>query len=114
MIAASIIGHVRRVVMDRSGVVIEMGRKQRLFSGSARTAALLQGRRCLWPGCGRDFRTLIDHTTDWQHQGSTNPANAGPMCPFHNRFKNHGYHVTRDQQGRWHTHGPDGTEITGT
>lgn len=111
VIAASIVGHVRRVVMNSAGVVIQMGRKQRLFTGSTRVAALLQGRRCLWPGCGRDHRTHIDHSTDWQFHGVTDPVNAGPLCPTHNRFKNHGYHVTRDEHGRWHTHRPDGTEI---
>lgn len=111
VVAASITGHVRRVVMDRAGVVVEMGRRQRLFTGSARTAAMLQGRRCLWPGCGRDHRTHIDHTTDWQHSGGTSPHNAGPLCPHHNRYKSHGYRVRRDEHGRWHTYHPDGTEI---
>ena len=87
-----------------------LGRKQRLFTGSAREAALLQGTRCFWPGCGRP-RTHIDHTIDWQHHGPTDPANAGPGCPRHNRHKNHGYTVWRDEHGRWHTIRPDDTEI---
>jgi hypothetical protein len=110
VVMASLIGHVRRVVMNRAGVVIEMGRKSRLFTGSAREAAKLQGTRCLWPGCGRP-RTQIDHSTDWAHRGPTDPANAGPGCGRHNRFKNRGYTVWRDERGRWHTYRPDGTEI---
>jgi len=111
VVIASLVGHVRRVVMNRAGVVIEMGHKSRLFTGSAREAAKLQGTRCLWPGCGRP-RTQIDHSTDWAHHGPTDPANAGPECGRHNRFKNRGYTVQRDQHGRWHTYRPDGTEIT--
>ena len=114
-IAAALVGYVRRVVMNAAGVVIDMGRKQRLFTGAARTAVFLQdGRRCLWPGCGRDHRTHIDHSTDWQYEGRTAPYNAGPLCPFHNRFKNHGYRVERDERGRWHVTRPNGIEITGT
>jgi len=110
-IAAAVVGHVRRVVMNTAGVVIDMGRKQRLFVGSPRTAVLLQGRRCIWPGCGRDFRNHIDHSTDWQDLGPTAPRNGGPLCPHHNRFKNHGYHVIRDEHGHWHMYTPDWVEI---
>jgi hypothetical protein len=110
-VAAAIVGHVRRVVMNSTGVVIAMGRLQRLFTGSTRIAALLQGHRCLWPGCGRDFRTQIDHSTDWHQHGLTDPRNAGPLCPHHNRFKTRGYHIARDSFGCWHTYRPDGTEI---
>ena len=96
--------------MDTAGVVINLGRKVRLFTGSAGEAAKLQGTRCLWPGCGR-HRTHIDHTRDWQFEGPTDAVNAGPMCPRHDRHKNHGYSVWRDSHGRWHTYRPDGTEV---
>lgn len=109
-VAASLVGYVRRVVMDRAGVVIELGRKQRLFTGSARQAAFLQGERCFWPGCGRR-RTDIDHTVAWSADGVTDPVNAGPGCARHNQFKRRGYTVWRDETGRWHTSRPDGTEI---
>lgn len=112
-VAAAIVGHVRRVVMDAASVVIDMGRKQRTYTGGARTAVFLQdGRRCIWPGCGHDHRTQIDHSTDWQHHGITAPSNGGPLCPNHNQFKNHGYHVRRDTNSHWHTYRPDWTEIT--
>jgi hypothetical protein len=51
-VIASMLGHVRRVVVDSSGRVIDLGRRRR-FTGAARDAVLLDGRRCLWPGCGR-------------------------------------------------------------
>ena len=110
VVALALRGHVRRVVMDSAGVVINLGRKVRLFTGSAREAAKLQGSRCSWPGCGRP-RTNIDHTRDWQFEGLTDPANAGPMCGRHDLYKNHGFTVWRDARGRWHTQRPDGTEI---
>lgn len=109
-VVAGMVGHVRRVVRNSAGVTIELGRLQRLFTGSARVAALLQGRRCLWPGCGRR-RCQVDHTVDWSRQGPTDPRNAGLACPRHNRFKTRGFRVRRDDKGRWHTFRPDGTEI---
>ncbi len=59
----------------------------------------------------RATRTNIDHTRDWQFEGLTDPANAGPMCARHDLHKNHGFTVWRDAHGRWHTQRPDGTEI---
>ena len=36
IVKLSMVGHVRRVVYDAKGVIIEMGRKQRLFKGASR------------------------------------------------------------------------------
>ena len=41
-VAASLIGHVRRVIVDADGVIIDLGRRSRVFTGSAREAARLQ------------------------------------------------------------------------
>src|SRR5690606_31521820 len=60
VIAAAVVGHVRRAVLDAAGVTIDYGRKRRTFTGSARAAALLNGQRCLWPGCGHS-RAQLDH-----------------------------------------------------
>jgi hypothetical protein len=114
-VVASIIGQVRRVVIDANGVIIDLGRRSRVFTGSARDAALLQatldgGGRCLWPGCGRR-RCQIDHTDEWHAGGVTALRNAGPLCARHNRFKSRGYRFWRDPTGVWHTYRPDGTEI---
>lgn len=35
----------------------------------------------------------------------------GPLCGGHDRLEEHGSTVVRDEQGRWHTYRPDGTEI---
>ena len=37
-VVASLVGHVRRVVLDTDGVIIDLGRRRRLFTGSARSA----------------------------------------------------------------------------
>lgn len=113
MLAAALTGHVRRVVLDTAGVVIDLGRRSRLFTGSSRDAVLLGDRRCLWPGCDqRCGRCQTDHTQPWSSNGPTNPNNAGPACARHNRWKQRGYTTRRDPTGNWHTYRPDGTEIS--
>jgi hypothetical protein len=106
-------GHVRRVVVDPQGVVLDMGRRRRLFTGNAREAVMLQARRCVAAGCDAPLRRCqADHVVDWQHRGPSDQRNAAPLCGRHNRLKNEGFTVWRDDRGIWHTVRPDGTEIT--
>jgi len=55
VVACLLVGHVRRVVVDGASTVIDLGRKRRCFTGSARDAADLQaairrrgGGLCFW------------------------------------------------------------------
>jgi len=108
----ALLGHIRRVLVDGAGNVVDLGRRRRLFTGAAREAVMLHSPRCIWPGCATPAgRCDADHTHDWQHGGITAPMNGAPMCPRHDRHKNGGYRVRRDGAGIWHTHRPDGTEI---
>jgi hypothetical protein len=112
VIVAACLGHVRRVVLDSAGVIIDLGRRTRLFTGPLRDAVLLTERRCLWPGCSRPASQCeADHLLPFAHAGPTSAANGGPMCGHHNRWKNQGYRTWRDQQGRWHVYRPNGTGI---
>ncbi len=113
VLAASLIGHVRRVVYDSTGTVIDLGRRRRLFTGSARDAVMLQAQRCLWPGCDLPAsRCEADHLKPWSAAGSTAPVNGAPVCPRHNRAKNRGFATRRDAGGRWRVYRPDGSELT--
>jgi len=116
-ITAAVVGHVRRVVVGSDGVIINLGRKRRCFTGSSRVAAMLQAGldhrgRCSWPGC-RTRRIQIDHGEEWVADGgNTDVINSGPKCEFHNKWKSTGRYVTRrDTHGHWHTYRPDGTEL---
>ena len=105
--------HVRRVVYDGSGTVIDLGRRRRLFTGAAREAVLLMATECAWVGCDRPVGWCqADHSIGWTAHGATVPRNGQPLCGRHNRFKERGYRVHRDADGTWHTHHPDGHEIT--
>ncbi len=106
--------HIRRVVLGRDGVVLDMGRKRRVFTGARHTAVLLSSTTCCWPGCNAPASTCqADHMLPWAHpdKGRTDPGNGAPTCGKHNRFRNHGFTVHRDDDGTLHVHRPDGTRI---
>ena len=119
-VANALTTHVRRVVIGADKVVINLGRRSRLFKGPAALAARLQSTHCYWPGCTVPVTSCqIDHLDPWTNPnehgppgGKTDQNNAGPACGRHNRHKQRGYTVHRDPNGTWHTIRPDGTEIT--
>jgi hypothetical protein len=112
IIGVSLWSLIRRVVTDSKGVVIELGRTQRLFSGFAREAVMLLEPTCIWPGCDQPHTWChADHLTSWTTRGPTNPDNGAPLCPRHNYLKEQGFTVYRDDDGRWHIIAPDGTDI---
>ncbi|MCB0970981.1 MAG: DUF222 domain-containing protein [Acidimicrobiales bacterium] len=109
---ASLVSHVRRVVVGAAGRIIDLGRSQRLFTGAAAAAAHLRSRTCVWPGCTVAARWCqVDHVLSWRGGGRTDQENAGLLCGRHNRIKESGFTVHCDPDGTWHTHRPDGTEI---
>jgi hypothetical protein len=110
--AASLTGTIRRLLVDAAGVPLDRSRPVRLFTGTVRVAVQATATGCIWPGCHRPLSQCeIDHLRPFRDGGETHPANAGPLCGFHNRTKNHGYRTWRDADGSWHTARPDGTEI---
>jgi Domain of unknown function (DUF222) len=119
-LAAAMVGHVRRVVLDRDGRVIDLGRTQRLFTGASKAAAEIHGAiaargptRCLWSGCTASNQWLqIDHHTPWPQGGRTDQDNANLLCGHHNRLTTTGYTPVRAPDGRWLLLRPDGTQIT--
>jgi hypothetical protein len=109
---AALIGHIRRVVYDSSGTVIELGRRQRLFRGSSRDAVMLLLTTCVWIGCDRPIAWCdADHSVSWKAFGATVPRNGGGLCDCHNNLKEQGFQVYRDDHGTWHVIDPNGNEI---
>jgi hypothetical protein len=103
------------VVLDSAGTVIDLGRRRRCFTGSARDAALLQaaiatrdGPTCFWSGCDNP-RHQVDHHQPWRRHGAT--ANSTIACGHHNRLKEAGFRPVRRPDGRWDLLRPDGTRI---
>lgn len=111
-INAALIGHIRRVVYDSSGTVIDLGRRSRLFRGSSRDAVMMLLITCVWIGCDRPIGWCdADHSLGWKAHGATEPRNGGGLCQGHNQLKERGFEVFRDDEGDWHVIDPDGNEI---
>ncbi len=112
VLAAAIHGHVRRVVFDGAGVVTNLGRRRRLFTGGTREAARLSARRCTRPGCTvpSEFAE-VDHLHEHGRGGATDVDNANPECGGHNRDKNRGFVTLRDRHGRIIHYRPDGSAM---
>jgi hypothetical protein len=110
---AALTGHIRRVVVDSDGVVIDYGSKQRLFTGHARQAAMLLATTCTHPGCRLPARLCeVDHITEWNDGGHTDQANGAIKCGGHNRFKHRQrWKTRRDRHGRIYNIRSDGTIV---
>ncbi len=113
VLRALLTGHVRRVVMDSRGVVVDYGTKQRLFTGLARQAALVLSSTCEFPGCELPARwSQVDHNHEWALGGRTDQTNRNIECGHHNRAKHrHRWRTRRDHRGRAYTLRADGTII---
>ncbi|MFZ4720736.1 MAG: DUF222 domain-containing protein [Ilumatobacteraceae bacterium] len=112
VVAAAMVGQVRRLVIGADGVPLDMGRKQRLFRGALRETVLLAHRNCTHTGClVTGGRCQADHLQPHAEHGETKAANGGPSCRFHNPFKNNGYRTVRDARGRYRTIRADGTTV---
>lgn len=115
VLAAAMVGFVRRVVVDAAGNVIDLGRRRRMFTGSSREAAMLQammrspnGLRCLWPGCDARGRCLqVDHCEPAAAGGPTDVGNSDVYCGSHNRMKERGFKPVRHRDGTWTMHRPN-------
>jgi hypothetical protein len=114
VIAACLSGVVRRVVIDSAGVVVDAGRKRRLFTGVARELALLLWQRCGHLGCTVPAdQCQVDHIAEWDaDDGPTDQSNAHPRCDTHNPFKSkHRLRSVRDSDGYIVDYRADGTPM---
>jgi hypothetical protein len=113
IIGVSLWSLIRRVVTDSRGVVIDLGRASRLFTGFAREAVMLLEPTCIWPGCDQPHTWChADHLTSWSTRGPTDPHNGAPLCPRHNYIKEQGFRIARTDDCRWRITAPDGTVIS--
>jgi hypothetical protein len=106
-----LLGRVRRIVVDAAGVIVDVGRTRRLFTGPIRQAAKALEPSCGWLGCYlRGVIAELDHAIPYSAGGTTDAANAELYCGHHNRHKHHhGYTARRQPDGTWTLHRPDGT-----
>jgi hypothetical protein len=115
LLAASVIAEVRRVVIDAAGVVVDAGRKRRLFTGPARDMALLLSHSCGHLGCTVPAdRCDVDHLAEWERDdGGTDQSNGLPRCSTHNPWKTaNRIRSKRNQHGDVIDVRQDGTPMT--
>ena len=65
ILAAALLGHVRRTVIDSRGVVVDLGRRERLFTGAAADADTLSRR--VFPFW------MEDDIREWTRAAADNP-----------------------------------------
>ncbi len=82
------VADLERAVMGPAGR-IEVGARQRLFTGATRRAIELRDRECRHPYCDvPGQRCEADHVTPWSEGGGTTQENGRLLCGFHNRLRN--------------------------
>ena len=113
LIEAMAVGQIQVMIVDALGHPIAMGAPGSLFTGRLRDSALSQFPECAYAGCGITHRHLqADHVIPRSRGGPTSADNLAGVCGRHNSWRHdHGYHLWRDTDGRWHTLRPDGTDL---
>jgi hypothetical protein len=89
-------GGVIPAVLDGHGCPLDVGRKQRLFTGAVRRAVILRDHGCAFPGCDRPATWCqIHHIVPWWRGGKTALSNGVALCTHHHRLV---------EQGEWVVH----------
>lgn len=93
------------VVIGFDGVVLDLGREQRLASVALRRAIAHRDGGCIWPGCEGSVSWCDSHHIDqWEHGGPTDQENLGLLCRYHHGVthrKGWTMHKTPDQWFWW-------------
>ncbi|VXC18237.1 HNH endonuclease signature motif containing protein [Pseudoclavibacter sp. 8L] len=97
-------GLIRIAITDTNGEILDLGRKQRLFTTAQRRAIATRDRQCRAPGCSAPVRWCeVHHALPWSEGGPTDAKDGILLCSFHH----HEVHrerltLTRSSNGRWH------------
>jgi Domain of unknown function (DUF222)/HNH endonuclease len=88
-------------VVERNGLPIDVGRKQRMVPDRLRLALHVRDRFCRFPGCGVPaYRTEAHHHEHWALGGETNLDNLVLLCGFHHRRHHSGaYRILKKADG---------------
>jgi hypothetical protein len=101
---------IQTVLDDRAGNVLGLGRMSREPSAWMVRQIRYRDRGCQFPGCGTRAFTQAHHIVWWGRGGRTDLNNLLLICSFHHRVVHeHGWSVTRDDDGTVRWFGRDGT-----
>ena len=108
-------GWTRRVIRDpHTGVVLDLGHRQRLFTRTQRRALVYRDRGCVFPGCSRPAKFCDSHHIQpWEDGGLTDLINGVLLCRRHHTLVHNGWDLTRDPHtGVVSVTSPDGRTFT--
>jgi hypothetical protein len=76
---------ITRIVLDADSVPLDVGRTQRVFTGSQRRAVIARDRQCAWPDCHIHARwSDVHHIAWWERDtGPTSVDNGILLCNYH-------------------------------
>ncbi|WP_395307315.1 DUF222 domain-containing protein [Mycobacterium sp. AMU20-3851] len=84
-------GTMTSVVVDKSGVPLDVGRGERLFTPAIRKALAVRDGGCAHPGCGRPVSWCdAHHIRPWSIGGATSLDNGVLLCRLHHTLIHHG------------------------
>jgi hypothetical protein len=88
-------------VIERNGLPIDVGRRQRIVPDRLRLALHVRDRFCRFPGCGVPaHRAEAHHHQHWAQGGETKLDNLLLLCGFHHRRHHDGaYRIRRTETG---------------
>ena len=73
-------------VLGGQSLPLDLGRTSRLFTETQRVALATRHSTCAADGCQRPYSWCeLHHQQPWSHGGTTNLADAIPLCGFHHR-----------------------------
>ena len=79
------------VIVDRTGVPLDVGRSERLFPPHIRKALGIRDGGCAFPGCGRPVSWCdAHHIQPWSEGGTTCLDNGALFCRMHHTLIHHG------------------------
>jgi hypothetical protein len=80
---------IERIVFGPRNRIIELGERDRFFTGGLRRAIQLRDRHCQFPGCTVPaHRCEVDHVVEYAKGGLTTQENGRLGCGTHNRGRN--------------------------
>ena len=108
-------GWTRRVIRDpHTGVVLDLGHRQRLFTRTQRRTLVYRDRGCVFPGCDRPAKFCdAHHIQPWDDDGLTDLINGVLLCRRHHTLVHNGWDLARDPHtGIITVTAPDGRTFT--
>ncbi|WP_271214885.1 HNH endonuclease signature motif containing protein [Pseudonocardia halophobica] len=88
------------VVLDGTGVPLDVGRVSRTVPDGLRRAVTVRDSGCAFPGCDRPPSWCeIHHVREWQHGGPTSLGNLVMLCTVHHRLIHHSHWEVRMVDG---------------